>query len=304
MIAFKHIKKMTLCFVVSLLTLVFSGNSTMLYSSSSASGRMYCVHNCNSSDPSSISSSYSLNPNLSISSGGDNTETVIGTNDFVPATEESLVRFKSNSGYYYGSGFIIGKHTIVTAGHCVYDRNANEFSNFTMEVTNSQNTILCTIYPTSIHIPEKYHNSSESSPWLYDYALVYVEDEINVNSYGKYNLGVATEAFVSSTSPVYAAGFVGTSASTYGLNLWQKYSSIGTTYSPYPYPGNNYILRFTSDIIPGESGGPVYIYDSLIVDGIPVTAETAIAITTQGASSYNDSIRITPEIYLFYNQFG
>lgn len=297
----------TMVFIVTLFIMTIDAP---ISKSTSEEGRTYCVHTCSSSVASSVSSTYNLSPNLSISSGGDSLQSIIGEPNFVPTTEQAIVRLEDSNGNAYGTGFIVGKHVIATAAHCVYGRSAGTFFNFTIKVTNSQNQVINTITPTEIHIPEKYHNSSETSPWLYDYALIYVYNEINVNSYGKFSLGTATEDFVSSSSELYAAGFVGSNGSNYGLqygnllNVWNKYEAIGNTYSPYPYAGCQYMLRFTADIVAGESGGPVYINDDLYVNGNLVTQKTALAIVTQEAGSHNDSIRITPEIILFYSQYS
>lgn len=62
---------------------------------------------------------------------------------------------------------------------------------------------------------------------------------------------------------------------------------------------SSYFLGYNADTAGGDSGGPVYVEDGIIVNGKLEDYRTAIGIHIAGGT-YNTGVKITPEIFKFY----
>lgn len=140
-------------------------------------------------------------------------------NDMVRDYNTSVVRLSVG-----GTGFIIGSHTIVTAGHCVYDINKDKFIDFTIDIVGDNNNTIKKISPRYAHVPEKYADLAKYtfSAISYDYALIYVEEDLS--EYGMFNMGICLDQYINDKGKVTVSGFPqeypdGYEDSEYGLRF-------------------------------------------------------------------------------------
>ncbi|MDR0983783.1 MAG: trypsin-like peptidase domain-containing protein [Ruminococcus sp.] len=189
----------------------------------------------------------------------------------------------------FGTGTIVGPHTILTALHCVPD---NEFDydieeginvnkNLTVRINswNSSGTMIVGdadyFYIDEVHVPQD--ALSNPTPygkyivdWELDYALLIVSEDLT--EYGIVDLGIALNSLVGKS--IYAAGYPalanlpvgGTSNHLYGSsgNVLSFGYASGTNYiqSPNTVPSNLRQIATSCYLNGGHSGGPFYIYAS------------------------------------------
>ncbi len=233
------------------------------------------------------------------------TRYIIGKNDRkVQNGFKGVVKLTSSAGT--GTGFIVDDHTILTAGHCLYDEDnhkgvSNLQIHFYDDYNDEDTSISAT--PISCHIPyeyvRNYDNDTTNDDSLYvnyDYGLITVEQDLS--QYINFDLGVLRTDVITQNPNIkfYAMGFGGKDSKkeTFGT----RYSCEGTLTTSSPI--TPYLVYFNNDCVGGDSGGPVYI-DS---NGF----KTAIALFTYQdgldptKSRYNLGTRITTDILQFlYN---
>lgn len=215
-------------------------------------------------------------------------------NDMVRDYDTSVVRLSVG-----GTGFIIGEHTIVTAGHCVYDIDNDRFIDFTIDIVGNNNNTIKTINPRYAHVPKKYADLTfYKNP--YDYALIYVEE--NLSEYGMFNMGVCLDQYINDKGRVTVSGFPqtypdGYEDSEYGL----RFKASGNITS---HENNGMNIVYDADMTKGDSGGPVYVNESYISGNISYDYNTVIAINVSQNFSQkkNKGVRINFDILQFCYQ--
>lgn len=229
---------------------------------------------------------------------------IIGDNNMVRDTDSAVVRLRDPGGV--GTGFIVGKHVIATAAHCVYNKTNGAYIDNNIEVVDENNNIIDSFHAESVHVPTNYKNYSNNNDHVYyDYALLYVPS-VDLSEYGMFSLGVAKDEFITDTSnkvsvsgfPVgYPSGYENT---PYGL----RFKASGNIYNAV---NTQYCLSYTADTTGGVSGGPVYVEEGFFGgDNLWHNYKTVIGINAYGASSdkepiCNFGVKITPELLTFYN---
>ncbi len=198
-----------------------------------------------------------------------------------------------------GTGFIIGEHTILTAGHCVYDINNDKFIDLTISIVDSNNNTIKKINPRYAHVPEKYADLT-SYDIQYDYALIYVEEDLS--EYGMFNLGICLDQYINDQGTITVSGFPqtypdGYEDSEYGL----RFKASGNIISQ---ENNGMNIVYDADMTGGDSGGPVYVNESYISNNISYDYNTVIAINVaQNVSQKkNKGVRINFDILQFCYQ--
>ena len=202
-----------------------------------------------------------------------------------------------------GTGFVVDNHTILTAAHCLYNEDSHKgetilkihfYDDYNVEDTS------VTATPISYQIPYGYVRNYDSdttnnlgSSSNYDYALITVEEDLS--QYINFNIGVVRESIASKNPEIYVTGFGG-----YGDKIDENNVDPNLIHTKstghdklWNSPFGNYFINYKSDQIPGDSGGPVYIY----ING----SKTVIGIATYSSSThkYNIGNRITTDILQF-----
>ncbi|WP_290774206.1 trypsin-like peptidase domain-containing protein [Anaerofustis sp.] len=217
------------------------------------------------------------------------TRSVIGTDDrVIDWSKNGVVKIVTADGMI-GSGFVVGKHTIATAAHCV---NNKSLSNIILFDNNGNDT---NATPVEYHIPQMYYTYADK----YDYALITVEEDLS--DYMQFDLGTVRNYSPSRNIAVTNTGFPGEIENPDGTtirvnddeNLHNLYSSTGSVVSTY----DKYFCH-TADTSGGDSGSPVYYTET--ING--QTYYTVIGIQVGGGTDNNKAMRITTELIRFYNQ--
>lgn len=196
--------------------------------------------------------------------------TLIEGSDFVNDSDTSVVKIKGPG----GTGFIIGKHTIVTAAHCVYhysdsdSDSDSEFIDFTVQILDSNSNLIEEIEPKFVHVPILY---TEGSTYGNDYAMIEVQEDLS--EYGMFKLGVPLENY---RGQVTVSGF----SSLPNVEWGTRYKAQGNVTEIH----YNSIWYFAS-ANGGCSGGPVYVESNHFGE----TYKTVIGINTYEGGTNPDN---------------
>lgn len=279
-----------------------SGFTSDPYASSTA-GRTYRRYSYTSSQE---LTSYTLTPSAATFNSslldpvprhiinGDNRYESIG------AENTGIVRLE---GDIYGTGFIVGDNIIATAAHCVFNYYSDKTFKAapTIKLYNANGTLSNTeLTPLEVHIPSDYAYAAEGSQWEYDYALIKVSDDLS--SYTHFNLGTTYNLTATnfSTIPLYVLGPGMTVNNSSTNNLYYGQGNVLSYTS-----AQGKVIYYDCDMLPGDSGAPVYTITKLNVGGQTSYAFTAIAINDfqNGGDTgiYNGGSRITKYHLQFFD---
>ena len=222
----------------------------------------------------------------------NNARTIFKPNDMVRDYDDTAVVRIDGPG---GTGFIVDDHIIATAAHCVYSQKYDRFENFKISIIDKNNNVIKTISPKYAHINKdftKYEDYKGNSS-NYDYVMIYVNEDLS--AYGKFNLGVALDSYADKKGSVIVSGFPQEYPDGYKDADWGiRFKASGNIVSK-----NSYMLDYNADTSYGDSGGPVYIEEGIVVNGKLESYKTAIAINVCH-SSYNSGVRMTAETLKLY----
>lgn len=240
----------------------------------------------------SILKNYTLTESTKYYNDSDNsisTRSVIGTDDRVTDwSKNGVVKIVTADGMI-GSGFVVGKHTIATAAHCV---NNKSLSTIILFNNNGKDKFNAT--PVEYHVPEMYYSSDK-----YDYALITVEEDLS--DYMQFDLGTVLNYSSNRNIAITNTGFPGEIQNPDGTkirvnddeNLHNLYSTTGSIVST-----SDKCFYHTADTSNGDSGSPVYYTET--ING--QTYYTVIGIQVGGGTYDNEATRITTELIRFYKQ--
>lgn len=284
------LKKWIKCFVsITTAFVIAMISSTSLHISAfdpEANLNVFYKHRCHSS-----TNKYTL-PTLTTIENTASTYSVIGDDTRERDYDETVVSITG------GTGFIIGAHTIATAGHCIYSGNKyeNKFKdNIKIRIINENDQIVEELTPKFFNIPynfyEMYDGTTESyqKACNYDYGMIEVAEDLS--EYGCFSLGIAMDNIVTGNPnlEVCVSGFPA--------------SALGTSADGKRFLGkgnitdiNDKCIFYNADMSNGMSGGPVY---STYTSSYNLTYDTVIGINI-ASSDNNIGIRITPLILQFY----
>ncbi|MGN1411270.1 MAG: trypsin-like serine protease [Oscillospiraceae bacterium] len=227
-------------------------------------------------------------PNISATS----TRTIIDDDDRVHEPGLSGV-LQTSTG---GTAFVIDAHTILTNAHCIFNSEIGDQAIGGVSFTaydSDDNPISIGITPLKYHIPQEFAENEEDKS-NYDYAIVTVQEDLS--AYVNFKLGVAKNDIYSKNPNVdiYVTGFgwggTNVNPDLIGVKSTGKGNLIGSNTM------TTYNIRYTTDIIGGDSGSPVYVLNS------DSSIRTVIGINTSQTNSYNFGKRITTDILQFvYN---
>ncbi len=219
--------------------------------------------------------------------------------DFVPCYDTAVVHLSCG-----GSGFIIGKNTIATAAHCLI--NSNGLVENTVNIVDQDGTLIDDFTPVEYHIPETYATSFSLS---YDYALIVLDSDVNLLTYGAFKLGVPLDSFMTSGSDVTVAGFPQLSddvaEEVENYQYGRRFQATGgILYKNFSDKDRRFY--YSADNAGGTSGGPVYISETTsdeneykVALGIN-TYEHWRTVNNVKIYTYNSGVRFTPALLKFY----
>lgn len=205
-----------------------------------------------------------------------------------------------NLGGATGSGFIVAPHVVATAAHCVYSSKGGFGRNITVNIYNkdgevSSDNLVHTSKARYIHIPEQYFK--EPGNVNYDYALIYVEDDLS--DYGIWSMGVSVDDFMDTGKLLTTSGFTDINKEKYA-----RYYSDGPVRAYekcYEEDKNlDYRISAESASYEGKSGGVLYYkssYDNRIVSSV-----VGVVTGSRKDNAYTWAVRITPTLLQFYKQ--
>ncbi|KIN40054.1 MULTISPECIES: extracellular metalloprotease Mpr [Bacillus] len=191
------------------------------------------------------------------------------------ATVQLSIKYPNTSSTYGCTGFLINPNTVVTAGHCVYSQDHGWASTITAAPGRNGSS-----YPYGTYSGTMFYSVkgwTESKDTNYDYGAIKLNGSPG-NTVGWY--GYRT---TNSSSPV------GLSSSVTGFPCDKTFGTMWSDTKPIR-SAETYKLTYTTDTYGCQSGSPVYRNYS-------DTGQTAIAIHTNGGSSYNLGTRVTNDVF-------
>lgn len=191
------------------------------------------------------------------------------------ATVQLTVKYGGSSSTYGCTGFFVNPNTIVTAGHCVYDQDNGWASTITAAPGRNGSS-----YPYGSYSGTMFYSVkgwTESGDTNYDYGAIKVNGSPGNNTgwYGYRTTNSSSPAGLSSSVTGYPCDKVSGS-------MWSDSKPIRSA--------ETYKLTYTTDTFGCQSGSPVY-------HNYSDTGQTAIAIHTNGGSSYNLGTRVTNNVF-------
>lgn len=226
---------------------------------------------------------------------------IIGGHDdrVIDWSKSGAVKITTSSGF--GSGFVIGPHTIATAAHCVYSKSSNSgCQSIKIRLFNADGTLSQEVNAVEAHVPHKYV-SDNYDDLAYDYAVLTVNE--NLSSYYQFDLGVALDPAIDNEQAVTSTGFPaqvnGTTVNNLNTNC--MYSSTGCLIKSDPTNPRDETrqIYYSNDTTAGNSGGPIYVTENFNGQ----TYKTVIGITSSipwDSDEYNTGTRITTELLRFF----
>lgn len=182
---------------------------------------------------------------------------IIGTDDRVQVTNTTshpyypivYIRAEFNNGTWKpGTGFMISKNVLLTAGHCVYTAGTTVKS---ITVYPGRNGNSYTISSTSkkVYTDTKYTGSE--TDW--DYGIVTLNDNLGDTS-GWLGLHATSSASSLDNKSITTAGYPSDKATNDNRTMWRSAGVISNV--------STYRFGHNADTESGQSGSPVYFYNS------------------------------------------
>ncbi len=183
-----------------------------------------------------------------------------------------------------GTGFVVSDHVIATAAHIVYNNGGRSISRINFFDTNGS-SILSITDAKEVHVPTNYF-SSGSTDSNYDYALIYVDEDLSDFTY--FNLGYVLDDYSGSVS---VTGFQEDNEKD------SKFPNESATGTGSMINVTDYQCEYDADTTSGVSGSPVYVKTTSYNGAV---SYTVIAIHTSGGTNSNFGTRITTNLLQFY----
>lgn len=219
-----------------------------------------------------VKRTYTINPNTSTVSGTTNARGLIYGEDTRAPQDgmQGVLNVQWSWGENLGTAFVVDSHTILTAAHVLYLYEQHVIiPGLKFKVFDQYNVATdVVITPKSYHIPDNFCDSPDSdsdgkydyiSEW--DYAIVTVEEDLS--EYINFDIGMMRSGNMN--QQVYVTGFGGAGDedldSPYVSQHLIGTKSTGVGYLMEDNPYNNYFICYDTDMVGGDSGGPVWVQD-------------------------------------------
>lgn len=215
-------------------------------------------------------------------------QSVIGTDNRTQVTNttsypySAIAHIESDIGGC--TGWLIGPHTVATAGHCIYDPGTGRWASWAKVYPgrNGSSTPYGYANATNFYSVSGWTQNGDTN---YDYGAIKLDRDIG-NSTGWFGYRYASGSMNGIAQNI--SGYPGDKA--YGTQ-WQHADQIRETYT--------YKLHYANDTYGGQSGSPVYETNNSSCGG-----PCGIAVHTNGVyggNPYNRGTRITQAVYNNFN---
>lgn len=164
----------------------------------------------------------------------------------------SVVKINSSVGTF--TGFIVDSHTILTAAHCLVDKQTGELASnlsYTLYAFNGS-VVWSAKSAVNYHIPINFIQSNYSSN--YDYALITVAEDLSNKI--SFDLGVARKSLNNKNEDIYVTGYSNEENPNRPELTNEIVTGSGKLYSN-KVTAN--LIYYNTDAAEGESGAPVYV---------------------------------------------
>jgi V8-like Glu-specific endopeptidase len=236
-------------------------------------------------------------------------ENVIGFDDRVLVTDTTRTPWRcichleityETGAVGFGTGWFAGPHVVVTAGHCVYDRASRRRAT-QIRVIPGRNTslapygyVVATRFAPSPGWDSLPDATDENDLAAHDYAAIFLhrDEEVGdapfgerIGYFGLREFDAAEKAELEMVI-VNNAGYPQTALKPYG-SMWFNAGRVHRSEAARP---DERFLEYMVDTEGGESGSPVFIYDST------KNQRLVVAIHTTG-NFVNRGVRVTSEVF-------
>ena len=209
---------------------------------------------------------------------------------------------------HFGSGFIVGPHTIATAAHVV--SNSRQYKSaivkniisFNADGTQRSNSIT----PLEIHKPSKFDIDSKKYDVLsYDYALITVEEDLSDYPFFEFGVyDIISDRNITASVTGFPArvlnNITGVEETVNSTNYNDEH--VMYTGTDVVYSSNGGVINHKIDATSGDSGSPLYITE--MIDGKEVNIVFGIHNLSDDKNypiaGYNHAVQINSEIIKFF----
>ncbi len=181
--------------------------------------------------------------------GVDNRELVTDTSSMPYSAIVQIIAYFPDGNSFLGSGFLIGENDVLTAAHVLYD---DDHGGLATEVIvtpglDGDTKPFGEIHAVELAVPEGWKDSEDND---YDYAVIGLESAAGYGA-GWFTYSSLPDAQFADL--LYTAGYPGDHG---GENQYLSSGTVDYTYS------NIYYFDDDLDLIPGQSGGPLFSSDN------------------------------------------
>ncbi len=212
--------------------------------------------------------------------GADNRVKIENTNVYPWRAHASLLITARDGARYIGTGWFIGPHTVMTAGHCVFIRNSGSAARDgwvrsidVMPGRNGSSLPYGTVRSSSFRSVTGWTNSGDQN---FDYGCIILPTELG-NSVGWFGFGAYSDSDLRA-SVGNISGYPGDKPSGTQWYHARRITSV-----------NSRKVYYDIDTFGGQSGSAVY----RIING----ARYGVAIHAYGGSTSNSGTRIVTQVF-------